>query len=51
MLDIKPEQAGVDSMNFLGIIMELQKAHRVVAPGGDHMRLAILTSSIAYLEP
>ena len=51
MLVIKPEQAGVDSMNFLCIIMELQKAYRVVAPGGDHLRLATLSGSIAYLEP
>jgi len=45
------EQAGGESMDFPGIIMELRKRYRVGAPADDYMQLASLDSSMAYLGP
>ncbi|MDH4269600.1 MAG: acyl carrier protein [Dehalococcoidia bacterium] len=44
-------QVGPDSMDFLGIMMELRKRYGVEAPGDGYMQLATLRNSIACLEP
>ena len=41
----------LDSMDFLNIIMELQKRYGIEVPEDDYINLATLDSSVAYLEP
>ena len=45
------EQMELDSMDFLDIVMELRKRHRVQVPESDYMQLASMASTVAYLEP
>jgi acyl carrier protein len=45
------EQLELDSMDFLDIVMELRKRHRVQVPESDYMQLASMASTVAYLEP
>jgi len=45
------DQIGLDSMDFLDIVMELRKRYGVEVPEGDYPRLATLTSCLDYLEP
>jgi len=45
------DQVGLDSMDFLDIVMELRKRYGIEVPEGDYPRLATLTSSLDYLEP
>jgi acyl carrier protein len=45
------EQLELDSMDFLDIVMELRKRHRVQVPEGDYMQLASMATTVAYLEP
>ena len=45
------EQIELDSMDFLDIVMELRKRHRVQIPEEDYRHLASMASTIAYLEP
>jgi len=45
------EQLELDSMDFLDIVMELRKRHRIQIPEQDYKELASLTSTVAYLEP
>jgi acyl carrier protein len=45
------EQLELDSMDFLDIVMELRKRHRIQIPEGDYMNLASMASTVAYLEP
>ena len=45
------EQMELDSMDFLDIVMELRKRHRVQIPEEDYPNLASMASTIAYLEP
>jgi acyl carrier protein len=45
------EQLELDSMDFLDIVMELRKRHRVQVPEADYMQLASMASTVAYLEP
>ena len=45
------EQMELDSMDFLDIVMELRKRHRVQIPEDDYVNLASMDSTIAYLEP
>ncbi|UUO04814.1 acyl carrier protein [Blastopirellula sp. J2-11] len=51
--DAKPfrEQLELDSMDFLDIVMELRKRHRVQIPEEDYTELASMASTVAYLEP
>ncbi|HMO84041.1 MAG TPA: acyl carrier protein [Lacipirellulaceae bacterium] len=45
------EQMELDSMDFLDIVMELRKRHRVQIPEDDYPNLASMDSTVAYLEP
>ena len=45
------EQMELDSMDFLDIVMELRKRHRIQIPEEDYKQLASLASTVAYLEP
>jgi acyl carrier protein len=45
------EQLELDSMDFLDIVMELRKRHRVQIPEDDYMNLASMSSTVAYLTP
>ena len=38
-------------MDFLDIVMELRKRHRVQIPEEDYGHLASMASTVAYLEP
>lgn len=43
------EQIELDSMDFLDIVLELRKRHKIVVPEEDYPELRSLTSTIAYL--
>lgn len=45
------EQLDLDSMDFLDIVMELRKRHKVEVPQEDYPKLASLESCVAYLSP
>ena len=45
------DQLELDSMDFLDIVMELRKRHRIQIPEEDYDQLASLGSTVAYLEP
>jgi acyl carrier protein len=45
------EQMELDSMDFLDIVMELRKRHRVQVPEDDYVNLASMNSTCTYLEP
>ncbi|MCS7470375.1 acyl carrier protein [Stieleria sp. ICT_E10.1] len=45
------EQLELDSMDFLDIVMELRKRHRVQIPEEEYGELASMASTVAYLEP
>ncbi|MCU0717191.1 acyl carrier protein [Pirellulaceae bacterium SH501] len=45
------EQMELDSMDFLDIVMELRKRHRVQIPEDEYGNLASMASTVAYLEP
>jgi acyl carrier protein len=45
------EQLELDSMDFLDIVMELRKRHRVQIPEEDYGNLASMDSTVTYLEP
>ncbi len=51
--DDKPfrDQLELDSMDFLDIVMELRKRHRVQIPEEDYPELASMNSTVTYLEP
>ena len=51
--DAKPfrEQLALDSMDFLDIVMELRKRHRVQIPEDDYLQLASMASTVKYLTP
>ena len=53
LVDDKPfrEQLELDSMDFLDIVMELRKRHRIQIPEGEYTHLASMASTVAYLEP
>ena len=44
------EQLELDSMDFLDIVMELRKRHRIQIPEEDYSNLASMASTVAYLE-
>ena len=45
------DQIELDSMDFLDIVMELRKRHRVQIPEEDYPQLASMASTVAYLTP
>ena len=45
------EQMELDSMDFLDIVMELRKRHRVQIPEDDYVQLASMNSTVEYLAP
>ncbi len=45
------EQLELDSMDFLDIVMELRKRHRVQIPEDEYQQLASMGSTVRYLEP
>ncbi len=45
------EQMELDSMDFLDIVMELRKRHRVQIPEEEYKQLASMASTVKYLEP
>jgi acyl carrier protein len=45
------DQIGLDSMDFLDIVMTLKKNHRIVVPEVDYPQLATMASTVAYLLP
>ena len=45
------EQISLDSMDFLDIVMELRKRHRIQIPESDYPQLASMASTVKYLEP
>jgi acyl carrier protein len=45
------EQLELDSMDFLDIVMELRKRHRIQIPEDDYVNLASMESTVKYLEP
>jgi len=45
------EQMELDSMDFLDIVMELRKRHRVQIPEVEYGNLASMSSTVQYLEP
>ena len=45
------DQLELDSMDFLDIVMELRKRHRIQIPEDDYVNLASMDSTVAYLEP
>ena len=45
------EQLELDSMDFLDIVMELRKRHRIQIPEDDYVNLASMNSTVTYLTP
>ena len=45
------DQIELDSMDFLDIVMELRKRHRVQVPEADYGQLVSMASTVKYLEP
>jgi acyl carrier protein len=45
------EQLELDSMDFLDIVMELRKRHRIQIPEEEYTQLASMASTVAYLAP
>jgi acyl carrier protein len=45
------DQLELDSMDFLDIVMELKKRHKIEVPQEDYTKLASLQSCVDYLGP
>ena len=45
------DQLELDSMDFLDIVMELRKRHRIRIPEEDYDQLASMTSTVTDLAP
>ena len=45
------DQLELDSMDFLDIVMELRKRHRIEVPKEEYTQLATLDSCMSYLGP
>lgn len=45
------DQLDLDSMDFLDIVMELKKRHKIVVPQEDYPQLASMNSCVEYLSP
>lgn len=44
------EQLDLDSMDFLDIVMELRKRHKIEVPEADYSKLATLDSTVDYIK-
>ncbi len=44
------DQIELDSMDFLDIVMELRKRHKIEVPEADYPKLATLNSTIEYIK-
>ncbi|MDR1745323.1 MAG: acyl carrier protein [Planctomycetota bacterium] len=44
------DQLELDSMDFLDIVMELRKRHKIEVPEADYPQLASLNSTVAYIK-
>ncbi len=44
------DQIGLDSMDFLDIVMELRKQYKVEVPEADYGELRTMASTVLYLE-
>lgn len=44
-------QLELDSMDFLDIVMELRRRHKIEVPAQDYSQLATLNSCVEYLTP
>jgi len=45
------DELDLDSMDFLDIVMELRKRHKIEVPQEDYGMLATLGSCVEYLSP
>jgi acyl carrier protein len=45
------DQLEMDSMDFLDVVMELRKQHKIEVPKEEYTKLATLEASIEYLSP
>ena len=45
------DQLELDSMDFLDIVMELRKRHRIQIPEEEYGELTSMQSTVAFLEP
>lgn len=45
------DQLDLDSMDFLDIVMELKKRHKIIVPETDYPQLATMDSCVTYLTP
>ena len=45
------DQIGLDSMDFLDIVMELRKQYKVEVPEEDYGSLRTMNSTVDYLKP
>ncbi|OUR97179.1 acyl carrier protein [Halobacteriovorax marinus] len=45
------DQLDLDSMDFLDIVMELKKRHKIIVPQEDYPQLASMQSCVDYLGP
>ena len=45
------DQLDLDSMDFLDIVMELRKRHKIEVPESDYMELSTLDGCVSYLRP
>ena len=45
------DQLDLDSMDFLDIVMELKKRHKIEVPQEDYPKLATMESCVNYLGP
>jgi len=45
------EQIGLDSMDFLDIMMELRKRYKIDVPEDDYEKFLTMNSTVDYLEP
>lgn len=45
------DQLDLDSMDFLDIVMELKKRHKIIVPEADYPQLATMDSCVEYLTP
>ena len=45
------DQMELDSMDFLDIVMELRKRHRIQIPEEEYGELASMESTVTYLTP
>ena len=45
------DQLDLDSMDFLDIVMELKKRHKIEVPQEDYPKLATMSGCVDYLGP